>query len=328
MPDISVVINTKDRAEGLRLCLGTLEAQTLDASRWEIIVVDDGSRDETTAKVVGCYRGRAACRLIRREHRGCAAARNTGIDAAGGRYVLFLGDDILAEPNLLVEHLTAHERWPRVAVVGPYEWDREVSSKVFLQYAETRRFRNIRNSQNASWRFFYTGNASVERQTLLDVGGFDENFFRYAWEDMDLGVRLGRAGVRIVYYPRAHAVHHHPYVSLESLCRAEFEQSFSAWYFFNKWKNDPSVQCDRFWPRDPASVAVGPPWRKTLGRAMIHAAEQLCPIPALLRVLYERLVWSCRYEGLRAGAAYYGPILERWRAGDRTGLDSSRQFQM
>jgi GT2 family glycosyltransferase len=325
---LSVVINTKDRADVLRLCLGALQAQTLAPERWEIVVVDDGSQDDGTARAVGAYRGAAPCRLVRRDHGGCAAARNTGIDAAVGRCVLFLGDDVFAEPNLLEEHLAAHDQRPQTAVVGPYERDGAGLSALLAEYVDTCRFRRIRDPDNASWRFFYTGNASVERETLLRAGGFDENFVGYAWEDMDLGVRLEKIGCRIVYHPPARATHHHPGVSLESLCRVEFEQSCSAWYFFEKWKDDPGVRAERFWTEDPARVRTAPPWRKALGRVLIRAAEGLCPLPPLLRALYERLIWSYRYDGLRAGAAHYGPLLERWRAGRIPPDDLARRFQL
>ena len=327
MLDISVVINTKDRADSLRLCLAALEAQTLDASRWEVIVVDDGSADDSVEIVTRAYRGGSSIRLIRRPHGGCSAARNVGIEAATGQYVLFLGDDILTEPDLLAEHLAAHERWPHAAVVGPYVWECDMPSAVFREFADTCRFGKIRDPHNATWRFFYTGNASVERQALLDVGGFDENFFRYAWEDMDLGLRLEKAGLRIIYHQRASAQHNHPFVSLESICRAEREQSFSACYFFEKWKNEPDLLSDRFWKKDPFSVSIGAPWRKKLARGIIHGLERFFPFSPLLRFLYERLIWSCRYEGIREGMQYYGKLLERYHTGEIKPEETVRRFQ-
>lgn len=327
MLDISVVINTKDRAESLRLCLGALQAQTLDPSRWEIVVIDDGSRDDSAETVAKAYSGGSRCRVIRRPHGGCSSARNAGIDAAVARYILFLGDDVLTEPDLLAEHLAAHGRWPRAAIVGPYEWEREVPSVVFREFVDTCRFRKIKDPRNATWRFFYTGNASVERAALQEVGGFDENFFRYAWEDMDLGVRLEKAGLKIIYDPRARAEHNHPFASLDSLCRAEREQSFSACYFFEKWKGDPMVEPDRFWNPDSLPTRPSGPWRRSLARGLIRAIEATYPSPALLRPLYERLVWSCRYEGLREGTEFYGELLSRWRAGEIAKEEAVRKFQ-
>lgn len=327
MLELTVLINTKDRPESLRLCLGALEAQGLDSRRWEILVVDDGSFDDSNEGVVAAFGRDVQCRLIRRPHGGSASARNAGIWEARGKRVLFLGDDVLASPNLLEEHLCAHDRFPQSVILGPYELDTVYRSPTFLKYAETRYFNHIRNPQDATWRFLYTGNASVERDPLIRAGGFDENFCRYGWEDLDLGIRLEHLGLRIVYWPRAQAVHHHPPMTLDSLCRVEYTQSFSAWYFFGKWAEDADVQRDRFWTRDPQGVKAGPAWRGRAGRSLIRSIERICPVPFLLEPLYERLLWSHRYAGLREGQRFYEPLLERWRRGDLTLEEQERRFQ-
>jgi glycosyltransferase involved in cell wall biosynthesis len=314
--DISVVINTRDRADSLRVCLNAMTAQTLAPDRWEIVISDDGSETDAAKTLAERYNGKSECRYLWNPHAGCAAARNAGIDAARGRFVLFLGDDVICDPDGLEQHLLAHEKYPNSAIVGCYEWTPEVPSETFGQWVNTLRFDKIRNRTDASWRFFYTGNASVERETLLDIGGFDENFTRYAWEDMEIGYRLERHGTRIAFHPRANALHYHPFVSLKSLCRAEYEQAFSAVYFFGKWGHCPEVAPERFWQGDPADVAIGPRWRKTLAKMLIRAIETVGPVEPLLRPLYERLLWSCRYEGLRDGAKHYAKILEQWQNGE------------
>jgi GT2 family glycosyltransferase len=328
MLDISVVINTRDQPEALRLCLGALEAQTLDPKRWEIVVADDGSQDAAGAVVAQAYGGRSRCTPLRLAPAGRAAARNAGLRAAQGNLVLFLGDDILGAPDLLEEHLRAHARHPGAAVVGLYEWTPECPSEAFRAWVDNCRFRDIHNADNAGFRFFYTGNVSAPRDALLAAGGFDENFALYGWEDIDLGWRLERRGLRIVHHPRAFATHHHPRVSLEALCRREYEMAFSAAYFFDKWRDEPEIKKDRFWPdgmdlRRTAPSAL----RRAVGKALIHAFEAVWPSSFLLTSLYNRLIWSFRYEGLRDGVAHYGPLLEKWREGKYSAEELTGRFQ-
>ncbi|MBN1866838.1 glycosyltransferase [Candidatus Sumerlaeota bacterium] len=310
--DLSVVINTRDHADDLRRCLESLARQTLDPERWEVVVVDDGSHDSSTARVVQGFKT-AACRLVRLEPSGRAKARNRGIEAAQGRHILFMGDDIVAAYDLLAQHLSAHESHPRCAVLGYREEAVRAGSPAFMEWWDNLAFHLIQDPGNAGFGYFYTCNVSVERQSLLDAGGFDENFIRYGWEDLDLGLRLEKIGVRLVYCRMARALHNHPNVSLDALCRRERELGFSSAYFIEKWPDEPGVQKLRFWTGDAAQTASGPGWRKTLGRALIHIAEFCLPRPSILRPLYCRLLTSCRFDGLREGAAHYAPILERLR---------------
>jgi glycosyltransferase involved in cell wall biosynthesis len=303
MLDISAVVSTRDRPEELRLCLNALEAQTLAPSRWEIVVVDDGSRDDAASAVVRTYGGRAACRLVEIPPAGPAAARNAGAKAALARRALFLLDDVVADPELLAEHLAAAERRPGTVIVGFHEEADPMPSEAFRAWWSHQHYQNRRGAHDPVIACFHASSLSVERQDLLDAGGFDENFTCAGWENLDLGLRLERRGTKIVFHARARTSRHLPSDRLQALCRRECDLGFSAPYFFETWRDERRVQEFRFWEGDPAAVRSGPAWRKALGRALIAAAEGLRLGEPLLRVLYARLVASCRYEGLREGAA-------------------------
>ena len=316
MPEFSVVINTRDHPESLARCLEALAAQSLAPKRWEIVVVDDGSRDDATAEAARAWAGKSQCRLVRLEPSGRAAARNAGVREARGERVLFLGDDILAEPDLLQRHLRCHETHKgSVAVVGFVADATETPSRAFRKWWDNLLYDHIPNPERAGFGRLYTCNASAPRQAILDAGGFDERFIRYGWEDIDLGYRLERHGVRIVYDPRARAEHRHPRPTLDDLLRREYELGFSAAWHFGKWADEPEVQRQRFWKGDAATAGSVSPGRRAAARRLILLCERFLPLPFLLAPLYGRLVWSHRFQGLRDGAKHYAPMLEKRRRG-------------
>ena len=87
-----------------------------------------------------------------------------------------------------------------------------------------------------SWLFFLTGNASVDRQALLDAGMFDENFVNYGHEDLELGYRLEQAGYGIWFDHRAVCYHWHP-VRLETRCANKVHSGAATRRFYEKHRD-------------------------------------------------------------------------------------------
>ena len=224
MIQISVIIPTHNRLATLLACLRALREQTLARDQYELIVVDDASSDDTAATM----RAQPDVLFFRQpQNAGPAAARNVGIRAASGRYVVFLGDDILVPPPFLAQHLAAHAQCPgdHVAVLGyaPWRQDRPITPLMRYLWAgplALRQFRYeaIQDAGNVHYGFFYTCNLSLTRKFLLHNGIFDEEF-RFAYgEDTELGYRLQRRGMRLVYRQDIVADHDHP-TSYRSVCR-------------------------------------------------------------------------------------------------------------
>jgi glycosyltransferase involved in cell wall biosynthesis len=116
---ISVVIPTQDRAAFLERTLACLVPQTLPKRHYEVLVVDDASKDDT-ARVARSFRRRLPLRYLRREARNAGAARNSGTRKAAGKVVLFLDDECLVRPDFLEAHCRSHERGGFSSVVrGP-----------------------------------------------------------------------------------------------------------------------------------------------------------------------------------------------------------------
>jgi GT2 family glycosyltransferase/glycosyltransferase involved in cell wall biosynthesis len=227
---VSVVVPTFNRKDKLLRCLDALRSQTVLPEEIEVLVVDDGSSDGT-AEVLARYESPFRLRSFRQPNQGPGAARNLAIREARGEYVLFLGDDIYADPRLVEEHLEAHARLgdERAAVLGHVGWEpslpvtpvmRWVCGEGTLQYA----YQFIPDLPTLDWRFFYTSNISVSRPFLVEAAEagivFDPCFRHAAFEDSEYAWRLMRRGLRIHYVKDAQVVHDHP-MDLAGFCARE-----------------------------------------------------------------------------------------------------------
>ncbi|HSR68943.1 MAG TPA: glycosyltransferase [Acidobacteriota bacterium] len=245
-PDISVVIPTYNRARMLEKTLRALASQKSPHERalsfsYEVIVVDDGSRDQT-----GSLCRRLAedfpvpLRYFRQSNQKQGAARNRGAGRAEGRWLLFLGDDTVPRGDFLYHHRRAHNRRGdagRLAVIGYTPWAEDYPVTRFMhyigEYGWQFGFSIIEDPEDVPFNFFYTSNVSLPRRFFIESGGFDEDFQEYGWEDIELSWRLKQQGMRLVYQPRAVARHHHP-TSLESFLRRQRKVGYSAWTFHLK----------------------------------------------------------------------------------------------
>jgi glycosyltransferase involved in cell wall biosynthesis len=213
-PEVSVVIPTHNRLEALSEVLKALEFQDAPPG-FEVVVVDDGSTDGTA----DWLRHRSfslALRVLTQENRGPAAARNTGVAVAAGRWVAFLGDDTVPSPGWLATHRAAHRRRgddPYLAVLGYTGWHPRMRLNPFLRYINEHGlqfgYALIKDRENVPFNFFYTSNLSLPRDLLL-AEPFDLRFPYAAWEDIELSYRLERRGMRLVYEPAATVAHDHP----------------------------------------------------------------------------------------------------------------------
>jgi len=195
--DISIQICSYNRKNVLRKCLEALCKLNYDRNKFELILVDDGSNDGA-GQMIKDLNLPINHKYIYQENQGLAVARNKGIRAAEGQYILFIDDDIIADPELLNEHMRFHRKYMRSVVKG---WVNHVDD-----------LDNIKGPQftwaDFSTAFFWTSNVSVERKYLLQVGLFDEDFREYGWEDLELGIRLRKIGLTSRFNKKAIVYHY------------------------------------------------------------------------------------------------------------------------
>lgn len=211
-PLISVVIPTYQRCASVRRLLAALSRQTVPAAEYEVIVPIDGSDDGTKEMI---DRFDAPYRLVGswQPNRGRAAARNAGIRLAGGRIVVFLDDDMEPLPEFLRAHLDAHPPGSRRAVIGPVPIHADASSPPIVHFRregmDTHLTRLAEPDYRLGFRDIYSGNLSLPRELLNEIGGFDETFTLYGHEDYELALRLVRTGAELGYCPTATAIQHY-----------------------------------------------------------------------------------------------------------------------
>lgn len=198
--DASFIIPTRNRGAILRLCLPRLYDQTVPADRYEVVVVDDASEDDTQ-QVLKDFAAPNLRHARNDRRRAAGLTRNTAIDMARGKLLVFVDDDALVRPDFLEEHLKSHVEHARAIVAGP-----------IIDCTEPPAERSPETGRRLGWHTnpFATCNASVARQHLVDAGGFDEDFRVYGWEDSEMYQRLRMLGLTRAYNWRAPIWHYKP----------------------------------------------------------------------------------------------------------------------
>jgi GT2 family glycosyltransferase len=204
---VSVVIATYNRRKLLERALSALDRQTATPGTFEVIVVNDGSSDHTQEWLAQAQFG-FACHTLSQANQGPASARNAGVNMAHGDIILFLDDDLVAEPELVAEHLRMHEDSPGNVVLGPASslprykqpwvaWQQGTLEKAYTALSQ--------GDITPSFRHFWSGNCSVHRSELLETGGYNATFLHN--EDVELGYRLMQRGLRFIFNPAAKGYH-------------------------------------------------------------------------------------------------------------------------
>jgi GT2 family glycosyltransferase len=229
-PRITVVIPTHQRRASVERTLAALSTQTLLPDEYEVIVAIDGSSDGTR-EMLESIRAPCAIRHVWQPRGGRASACNAGLRLATAPIVVFLDDDMEASPELLSAHLDAQAVADDLGVVGAVPIRTDASSPSVTRYIADRFNGHLRNLSAPGYEFglrdFYSGNFSISRARMLEVGGFDESFTVYGNEDLDLSLRLRARGVRLVFSADAVAYQHYE-KSFASLARDTIEKGRTA----------------------------------------------------------------------------------------------------
>ncbi len=232
---ITVVIPTYNTMLLLKETLDSLVKQTVSKEFYEIIVVDDGSKDGTRF-LVDEYREKLDINYYYLEDKGfrLSAARNVGIRYAKYPVVLIFDCGMLASPQLLSLHMDAHQGQSKNVVIGLSYGVEEFSmenaqslksildnnsfSRAFSVLTTRKKFYDCRydhcksvgfdlSKTAAPWVICWGGHISCRTKVLRDVGGFDEWFNSWGGEDVDIAIRLHNAGCHFRVLETLEAIH-------------------------------------------------------------------------------------------------------------------------
>lgn len=206
-PSATVVVPTRGGAARLPVLLGALETQ--DTDDFEIIVVADGDIDGT-AEIVESWSARLNVRsIVFPENCGRSAALNAGFEEAGGAVLIRADDDLEPATGFVSGHLAQHDG-VEAGAIGLYlnRLPETPYAKAYGRAADSRfRVEALATDPSMQWRY-WAGNVSVLREVHERIGGYDERYRRYGWEDVDYGYRLHRAGVEVRIVPVLSTPHH------------------------------------------------------------------------------------------------------------------------
>lgn len=205
--NISVVVPTYNALPMLMRTIASLEKQQPDPTLFEVIVVVDGSIDGT-AEWLNKYAGPLRIQsFVFSENKGRSAARNNGADLARGELLVFIDGDMEFSSDFIRGHAARHAEG-RIGVMGRVVYDKGISNRGYARYLETRGAVKLKHGESLPGRYFLSGNVSISRFIFQETGGFDENIRIYG-EDIDLGMRLVNAGVKLVFAQELTVKHLH-----------------------------------------------------------------------------------------------------------------------
>jgi len=194
-PEIAVIVPTRDRRELLLRKLASLEAQET-AATFEVIVADDASTDGTAEAVT--ERGwKILIKLVRAPGRGAGEARNLAVAASKAPLLFFSDDDCILPGDCLEALREAALRWPGDMIVGRLLDVRAEGSALVPTGTGPAMVRSPLGQYY--WINARSAHAALPRDPFEKVGGFRDLGVRYGFEDIDLGYRLHRSGVKLRY---------------------------------------------------------------------------------------------------------------------------------
>lgn len=199
----SVIIPVYNDRTGLEKCLAGLRQQTYPQECFEVLVIDNGSRESVADIVAGYGDG---CRLLSEPEQGSYVARNTGIRQARGRVLAFTDADCIPEPDWLAEGIAALARCKRPGLIGgriQVEFLPGIRKNMFSLYDYCFAFQQEKFVIRS--RYAATANLFTLRDVIHQVGEFDSELM--SGGDYEWGQRVHAAGLDIVYCAQATVLH-------------------------------------------------------------------------------------------------------------------------
>jgi|APSaa5957512535_1039671.scaffolds.fasta_scaffold05400_5 glycosyltransferase involved in cell wall biosynthesis len=200
----SLIIPAYKAEKTIAYCLDSALTQSISREEYEIIVVDDGSIDNT-CEIVKSY----PVVLIQQQNQGPASARNKGVQNASGSILIFTDSDCDLDRNFLERMVSSIEQGNGiVGVQGCYKTRQKAFMAQFGQTEIETRYKIM--AKNKYIDFIGTYAAAYKKDIFLEHGGFDTGFSSASGEDTEFSYKLHRNGNKMIFNPLAFVYHQHP----------------------------------------------------------------------------------------------------------------------
>jgi len=275
----SIVVPVYNGARTLPYCLDALATQTWPPSDYEIVVVNDGSKDGTL-NVIDHWRDRnpdVRLAVISQKNAGPAAARNCGAREAKAPLLFFTDADCVPEPDWLERMAQPFAQDDVAGVKGAYLSEQTGRVPRFVQAEYEDRYDRMRGRSRID--FVDTYSAGYRRALFLENGGFDPIFPTASVEDQEFSFRLADKGYRLVFAPDARVRHIHD----ETLCDYARRK-----YYIGYWK----ALVTRRYPQRIVSDSHTPQVLKV--QMGVAAAMSSLSVLSLAALFVPRLRWAWR----------------------------------
>ena len=232
---ISALFSTFNRSELLNKALTGLLTQTLPREYFEVIIIDDGSIDNTR-DISSQYIQKLDLRYVFQKHSGIAEGKNHALHLAQAPIVIFMDDDDVAEENLLEQHLLTHDRYPKpnMAVLGLTKLHQDIAEIPIMHFItqvgeQLFSYKSLNHGQILNYEYFWGGRSSCKRCFLQKHGIFNP-IFKFGCEDIELGYRLSKYNLRVIYNKKAITKMLRE-ITLNDFCHRVEQQGNSNWLF-------------------------------------------------------------------------------------------------
>jgi len=318
-PTISVIIPTYNRRDSLLRTLDSLKNQSFPMDRFTVIVVDDGSTDDTQSILSQQFP--FAFRCLHQKNQGATAARNYGARVSQSEILVFIDDDITISPQTLEAFAEACGPRTRTLFMGTINKRSSISISVYTPVVLTMAAHSLIAHDDVEFHFTECNSEllACRRRDFFDIGMFQDPTGGHGWpnwDDVDFGYRAHLKGFRLFGTSKAIAEHWDYSISNRTTaCQRMYRVGRSAVWLF---KRHPDLQTlipmlnDKTplaWGQDSPLLIARKLARHVVSSALILSSlvklvsilEQHYPSPVVLRRLYDLLHGANLFHGYREG---------------------------
>jgi glycosyltransferase involved in cell wall biosynthesis len=230
---LSVIIPTYNRKDLLEECLCSLFKQTYSKNNYEIIIVDDGSTDDTEHFVKKLQKDNKLIKYYKQKNKGPAAARNRGAYEAQGELLLFADSDCVASEKLIEKVIGCYKKYPEVSACAgqPISFFENSMFYALSEYYKIKydyQKENDKIYSDITPKVFINSNVfSIKKSCFKELQGFNVDYKCNAGEDLELGYRLLKNRYSICVTNDFFVYHHERGSCIDEIKR---------WYCFGFWE--------------------------------------------------------------------------------------------